>query len=113
MQQYDFNIVHRPGRIHGNADCLSRRPYDSCEISSLKKEEPQTPHAQEMPRRDPVLAAMIDFLENDVQPTNDKHVRKILLTSDNFYIGQDGLFYQKKHVTRLASELKMKSKRSH
>ena len=38
LQQYDFNIVHRPGRIHGNADCLSRRPYDSCEISSLKEE---------------------------------------------------------------------------
>ena len=44
LQQYDFNIVHRPGRIHGNADCLSRRPYDSCEMSSLKKEEPQTHH---------------------------------------------------------------------
>ena len=44
LQQYDFNIVHRPGRIHGNTYYLSRRPYDSCEISSLKKEEPQTPH---------------------------------------------------------------------
>ena len=43
LQQYDFNIVHRPGRNHGNADCLSRRPYDSCEIGSLMKEEPQTP----------------------------------------------------------------------
>ena len=82
LQQYDFNIVHRPGRIHGNADCLSRRPYDSCEISSLKKEKPQTPHTQEMQRRDPELPAMIDFLENDILPTND-----------NFYIGQDGLLY--------------------
>ena len=35
LQQYDFNIVHRPGRIHGNTYYLSRRPYDSCEISSL------------------------------------------------------------------------------
>ena len=84
LQQYDFNIVHRPGRIHGNADCLSRRPYDSCEISSLKKEEPQTPHTQEMQRRDPELATMIDFLKNDIQkkkndvlPTNDKDARKI------------------------------------
>ena len=25
LRQYDFNIVHRLGRIHGNADCLSRR----------------------------------------------------------------------------------------
>ena len=49
----DFNIVHRRGRIHSNVDCLFRRPYDSCEISSPKKEEPQTPHTQEMQRRDP------------------------------------------------------------
>ena len=48
LQQFDFNIVHRPCRIHGNAVCLSRRPHDSCEISSLNKEEPQTPHTQEM-----------------------------------------------------------------
>ena len=93
LQHYDFNIVHRPGRIHVNADCLSRRPYDSCEISSLKKEEPQTPHTQEMQRRDPELAALIDFLENDILPTNDKYTCKILLTSENFYIGQDGLLY--------------------
>ena len=36
---------------------------------------------------------MIDFLENDILSTNDKDARKILLTSDNFYIGQDGLLY--------------------
>ena len=93
LQQYDFNIVHRPGRNRGNTDCLSRRPYDSCEIRSHNKEEPQTPHTQQMQRRDPELAAMIDFLENDILPTNDKDARKILLTSDNFYIGQDGLLY--------------------
>ena len=62
MQKYDFNIVHRPGRIQSNAYCLTRRPYDSCEISSLKKEEPQTSQTQEMQRRDPELSAMIDFL---------------------------------------------------
>ena len=70
LQQYDYNIVHRPGRIHGNADCLSRRPYDSCEISSLKNKEPQTPQTQEM------LIAMIDFPEKDILPSNDKiHTR--------------------------------------
>ena len=93
LQQYHFNIVHRPERNRGNTDCLSRRPYDSFEIRSLNKEEPQTPHTQQMQRRDPELAAMIDFLETDILPTNDKDARKILLTSDNFYIGQDGLVY--------------------
>ena len=28
LQQYDFEIVYRPGKEHGNADSLSRRPYD-------------------------------------------------------------------------------------
>ena len=46
-----------------------------------------------MQRRDPELAALIDFLENDILPTNDKYTCKILLTSENFYIGQDGLLY--------------------
>ena len=62
-------------------------------MSSLKKEEPQTHHTREMQRRDPELTAMIDFLENDILPTNDRDARKILLTSDNFSIGQDGLLY--------------------
>ena len=28
MEEYDFQIVHRPGTQHGNADALSRRPCD-------------------------------------------------------------------------------------
>ena len=34
LQQYDFDIVHRIGKIHGNTDYLSRRPYD-CEMSLI------------------------------------------------------------------------------
>ena len=36
---------------------------------------------------------MIDFLENDILPATNKDARKILLASDNFYIGQDDLLY--------------------
>ena len=61
-------------------------------MSSLRK-EPQTPHTREMQRRDPELIALIDFIENDILPSNDKDSLKILLTCDNFYVGQDGLLY--------------------
>ena len=27
LQQYNFEIIHRPGCQNGNADALSRRPY--------------------------------------------------------------------------------------
>ena len=37
LQQYDFVIVHRIGKIHGNTDYLSRRPYD-CEMSLFAHE---------------------------------------------------------------------------
>ena len=30
LETYDFNIVHRPGRLHENADSLSRRPASYC-----------------------------------------------------------------------------------
>ena len=40
-----------------------------------------------------ILSEIIDFLENDVVPFDDKSARKLFLTSDTFYIGQDGLLY--------------------
>ncbi|XP_070172331.1 protein NYNRIN-like [Polyergus mexicanus] len=44
IQQYDFEIVHRKGKLHGNADGLSRRPCaeincNYCNKIDLKKEE--------------------------------------------------------------------------
>ena len=34
LQQYDFEIVHCPGKTHGNADGLSRLPYVSRDFNS-------------------------------------------------------------------------------
>ncbi len=94
LQQYDFDIVHRPGREHSNADSLSRRPYelDSCS-NTLQKEDPQLTRTREFQKRDPELSEIIDFVEDDVVPFDDKSARKLFLTSDSFYIGQDGLLY--------------------
>ena len=30
LQEYDFEVQYKPGKIHGNADGLSRRPYAAC-----------------------------------------------------------------------------------
>ena len=93
LQLYDFEIVHRPGKIHGNADGLSRRPYVSCDFNSLQKEDLKVAKTRELQRRDLDLSEIIDYLESDVLPSDDRAARKILLTSDSFYIGRDGLLY--------------------
>ena len=41
LQQYDFTILHRPGKSHGNADGLSRRPCD-CKACSRQREREKT-----------------------------------------------------------------------
>ncbi|GBN15820.1 Retrovirus-related Pol polyprotein from transposon 297 [Araneus ventricosus] len=42
LQEYDFEIQHRKGTSHENADALSRRPYpwSSCEIQKAQLEDP-------------------------------------------------------------------------
>ena len=39
MQEYDFDIVHRPSRKHGNADVLSRVPCKQCGRESHAESE--------------------------------------------------------------------------
>ena len=93
LQQYDFEIVHRPGKVHGNADGLSRRPYVSQDFNALQKEEPQVAKTRELQRCDLDMMEIIDYREGDVLPSDDYATHKILLTSDSFYIGHDGLLY--------------------
>jgi len=42
LQHYDFDTVYPPGKQNGNADGLSRRPYETCELSALQRDDPQT-----------------------------------------------------------------------
>ena len=88
LQQYDFEIVHRPGKVHGNADSLSRGPYVTSEFNSLQREDPQVSKTREMHRCDVELSEIIDFLESDVLPFDGHAARKVFLTSNAFYVGR-------------------------
>ena len=33
LQGYSFKVVHKPGRVHNNADALSRRPYPPNDVT--------------------------------------------------------------------------------
>ena len=65
IQNFDFDIIHRPGKANGNADALSRRPYGTCTINALDSPGVQARRIFEYQRRDPDLTDMIDYLEQD------------------------------------------------
>ena len=55
------------------------------EFNSLQREDPQVSKTRKMQRRDVELNEIIDFLESDVLPFDDRAARKVLLTSNAFY----------------------------
>ena len=55
LSMYDFNIEHRQGRVHSNADGLSRRPCYSLDCKHCENSENKF---CEIPKRDKVSCAL-------------------------------------------------------
>ena len=90
LQQYDFEIVHRPGLSNGNADALSRREYDTV-LAALDSPGVQIDRVRELQRKDPSLADIIEYLEWEELPTDNKAAKKLLHTIEQYYLDPDGL----------------------
>ena len=93
LQQYNFDIIHRPGCQNGNADAFSRRPYPTTNLNALQQSDPEIEKIREKQRKDPELSEIMDYIQHDSLPSNDAKARRILLRGDCFYISQDGLLY--------------------
>ena len=91
LQQYNFEIIRRPGCQNGNADALSRRPYPATNLNALQQSDPETDNIREKQRKDPELSEIIDYIQDDILHSNDAKAKRTLLRSDSFYISQDGL----------------------
>ena len=95
VQQYDFDIQHRPGVVHGNADALSRCPYASPSLTISAYEVPgvQIGCIRDLQRHDPDLADLIQYLESSKLPDKDSVARSLLLTIDDYFLSEDGLLF--------------------
>ncbi len=81
LSEYDFEVVHRPGLKHQNADSLSRSNCKQCGLTQsepssivtaalddrLPEQTPQDIH--QLQRSDPVLREVITWLEMGTLPT--------------------------------------------
>ena len=79
LSEYDFEIRHRAGRIHGNADALSRIDHDAG-IWSKSERKPVAAitiatHSKDLQKQqsdDPEIAEVIEWLRNAHRPGWDK-----------------------------------------
>ena len=95
IQQHDFEIRHRPGASHANADALSRRPYTlpPPSISAYDTPGVQIARVRELQHRDPDLADLIAYLETSKLPHDNASARSLLLTIDDYFLSSDGLLF--------------------
>ena len=117
LQQYDFDIVYRPGPSNNNADALSRRSYSSTTVSglsppmaSIRHPCPAPPQLTKLQREDRDLFAIIEYLECSLLPDDNNKARTLLLTVDSYYLDENGVLCHlwtpsKRHVQSLCSQV--------
>ena len=106
LQQFNFEILHRSGNKHQNADALSRREYTPVTISSLKMDEEASPfqiinssvlRIIKLQGKDKDLKSIINYLKNDILPESNTDARKLLLTIENYFLDDNGVLYHILH----------------
>ena len=93
IQQFDFDIVHRPGVANGNADALSRRPYDTYSLNALEAAGFKATQILDFQRRDPSLRDIIKYLEYDQLPRDNVKAKRVLLSEDLYFLDDNNLLY--------------------
>jgi hypothetical protein len=84
LAEHSYEIIHRPGRNHGDVDCLSRYPIEAAdEEDELEAEEVPTyllelANIRKLQEKDPELTPMIEILANGGEHTLNLTQRKRL-----------------------------------
>lgn len=85
LQQYDFKIEHRLGKLHGNADALSRRPYGKCGCSYCEMKEVNDRRAKETTTEQCMVGAIGNLIrtvtaENSSNAPDLQHIEQAQLS---------------------------------
>ena len=112
LQEFNFEIVHRPGKKHSNADALLRIPCRQCGRSDeqpavieplavlaavLQQAQPGEMRASQL--QDPTIGPILTAKESDERPPHDKEKsgnierRRLLQLWDQLLV-RDGILYR-------------------
>ena len=97
LQQYDFDIIHRPGATNSKTNALSRRCYSSTVSShplasidfpvAVLGDLCPPPHIlYDLQHKDHDLAAIMFYLVSSALLENDSKARALVLSIDSFYL---------------------------
>eukprot|EP00794_Sanderia_malayensis_P005886 gene5886-biopygen4888 len=90
IQAYDFDVFHRPGRLHSNADTLSRYPVAEDSVMTVGEHEFLKAQIE-----DDYAGAWIEFLSKGKEPENQELAEKLKREKDRYAIAEDGCVYRK------------------
>ena len=111
LQHLHFDVSHRPGRRHANADALSRlvaaptEPHQVVLLAPVREEMATTNDRigdmsrfgdiGRLQRQDPTLAAMFSYLEAGTAPTDlsGQDLRRFLVEAELFTVQDGKLWY--------------------
>lgn len=108
LQQFNFNIIHRQGKRHQNADALSRLPCNQCgrsedqtvaHISQVPKEHPHQSEVRNLQQGDPDIDTVLKAKEAQTKPDADMQKAQSLETRRLFQLWeqlliQDGVLFR-------------------
>ena len=108
LQQFNFNVVHRQGKSHQNADALSRLPCNQCgrteqqvvmPISQASEDDAHQPEMRKLQQRDPDIDAVLKAKEKQAKPDTDQQKAQSLETRRLFQLWEqlvirDGVLFR-------------------
>eukprot|EP00794_Sanderia_malayensis_P018581 gene18581-biopygen15656 len=89
IQGYDFDVIHRPGKLHGNADALSRCPVQDDLLAVA------TSDVIQLQKQNEYAGKWIVFLSEGGLPSDKDVANKMVKEKESFVVGDDGMLYRK------------------
>ena len=95
LQEYDFSVKHRPGKVHGNVDALSRlHQVNNAITMDQLQEEVGRVNLRDQQMNDKALEPIISYLSSAKLPDDTGVAAKVVAMASNMYLSEEGVLYK-------------------